>query len=256
MPRPILRRTIPCLLLRDNGLVKTEKFKKDTYIGDPLNAVKIFNEKEVDELVFLDIDATKKGKEPHYSFIQDIANECFMPFCYGGGIKSIEQIKKIIASGAEKVSINTAAFTNPELITEAANIFGSSTIVVSIDVKKDLFGKKRVYVSSGKKNTKMDPVVYSKKMEALGAGEILLNSVDKDGTMTGYDLDLIKSVSEAVSIPVIACGGVGTINHFSLAIKQAKASAVAAGSFFVYQGPRKAVLISYPSQQELKEIYQ
>lgn len=256
MSRSILRRTVPCLLLRNGGLVKTEKFKKDTYIGDPLNAVKIFNEKEVDELIFLDIDATKNKKEPSYDLIKHIANECFMPFCYGGGITSVEQIKKIISSGAEKVSINTAAYTNPNLIKEAAAIYGSSTIVVSIDVKKDFFGKQKVYVSSGKKNTKMDPITYAKKMETLGAGEIMLNSIDKDGTMTGYDLELIALVSNEVSIPVIACGGVGKIEHFGEAIKIGKASAVAAGSFFIYQGPRKAVLISYPSQEELKKIYQ
>lgn len=255
MPRPILHRTIPCLLLRNKGLVKTEKFKNDTYIGDPLNAVKIFNEKEVDELIFLDIDATKRKKGPSYSLIEDIANECFMPFCYGGGISTIEQIEKIISSGAEKVAINTAAYLYPDLITEAAAIYGSSTIVVSIDVKKDFFGKQRVFVSSGRKNTKLDPVSYAKKMEVLGAGEIMLNSIDKDGTMNGYDLQLLQAVSKEVSIPVIACGGAGKIEHFGEAIKQGKASAAAAGSFFIYQGVRKAVLISYPSQEELKKAY-
>lgn len=255
MARPILRRTIPCLLLRDNGLVKTEKFKKETYIGDPLNAVKIFNEKEVDELIFLDIDASKNKTEPSYNLIKDIASECFMPFCYGGGVKTIEHIKKIITSGAEKIAINTAAHLNPTLIREATNMFGSSTIVVSIDVKKDFFGKKKVYILSGKKNTKIDPVTYAKKMEELGAGEIMLNSIDNDGMMSGYDIELLESVSSAVSIPVIACGGAGKIEHFREAINKGKVSAVSAGSFFIYQGVRKAVLISYPSQEELVEVY-
>lgn len=249
-----LKRIIPCLLLRDNGLVKTIKFKKSTYIGDPINAVKIFNEKEVDELVFLDIDATKNKKLPPYELIQDIATECFMPFCYGGGITSIDQIRQIIASGAEKVAINLAAFQNPTFIQEAAKVFGSSTIVVSVDYKKSLFGKQQVYVNGGKKSTGRHPVDYAKEMEQLGAGELFLNSIENDGVMTGYDIEMMRKVTDAVSIPVIACGGAGENAHFKQAFQEGKASAVAAGSVFVYQGKKRGVLISYPSSQEINEI--
>ncbi len=249
-----LKRIIPCLLLRDNGLVKTVRFKKSTYIGDPINAVKIFNEKEVDELVFLDIDATKEKKEPPYSFIQDIATECFMPFCYGGGITTIEQIRRIIASGAEKVCINTSAFTNPGFIQEAAKVFGSSTIVVSIDYKKNLFGKQFVFVKGGTKSTGKDPVSYAMEMEKLGAGELFLNSIERDGAMGGFDLETLRKVTDSVSIPVVVCGGAGELNHFKKAFKEGQASAVAAGSFFVFQGKKRGVLISYPNAEELKEI--
>lgn len=249
-----LKRIIPCLLLRDSGLVKTVKFKKSTYIGDPINAVKIFNEKEVDELVFLDIDATKDKKAPPYELIQDIATECFMPFCYGGGITTIEQIRRIIASGAEKVAINTAAFQNPEFIQEATRVFGSSTIVVSIDYKKTLFGKQQVYVYGGRKSTGKTPVEYAKEMENLGAGELLLNGIDQDGTMRGYDIEMLRQVTDAVSIPVIACGGAGTTNDFKRAFREGNASAAAAGSVFVFHGKKRGVLISYPSASEIKEI--
>ncbi len=240
--------------MRDNGLVKTIKFKNSTYIGDPINAVKIFNEKEVDELVFLDIDATKDKKEPPYELIQDIATECFMPFCYGGGIKTIDQIRRLIASGAEKVAINSAAFYNPQFITEAASVFGSSTIVVSIDYKKNLFGKQMVYVNGGKKSTKKDPVSYAIEMEKLGAGELFLNAIENDGMMNGYDIEMIKNISEAVSIPVVACGGAGELKHFKEAFHEGKASAAAAGSLFVFQGKKRGVLISYPDPSEIKEI--
>ncbi|MGF1557788.1 MAG: AglZ/HisF2 family acetamidino modification protein [Flavobacteriaceae bacterium] len=248
-----LKRIIPCLLLRDEGLVKTVKFKKSTYIGDPINAVKIFNEKEVDELVFLDIDATNQRKEPPYQVIQDIATECFMPFCYGGGIKTIDQIRKIIASGAEKVAINSAAFLNPDLIRQAAEVFGSSTVVVSIDYKKNLFGNQTVYINGGTKSTKKDPVTYAMEMEQLGAGELFLNAVDRDGEMMGYDLEMVKKVTAAVSIPVIICGGAAALTDFSLAFENG-ASAASAGSMFVFQGKKKGVLISYPSPEELREI--
>ncbi len=249
-----LKRIIPCLLLRDSGLVKTIKFKDSTYIGDPINAVKIFNEKEVDELVFLDIDATKDKKEPPYELIQDIATECFMPFCYGGGVKTIEQIRRLIASGTEKVAINSEAFYNPHFISEAANVFGSSTIVVSIDYKKNLFGKTSVYVSGGKKNTKKDPVAYAVEMEKLGAGELFVNSIERDGTMNGYDLEMIRKITDAVSIPVIACGGAGQLSDFRDAFQEGKASAASAGSLFVFQGKKRGVLISYPDPKEVKEI--
>ncbi|PKV48778.1 imidazole glycerol phosphate synthase subunit HisF [Aquimarina sp. MAR_2010_214] len=249
-----LKRIIPCLLLRDEGLVKTQKFKNSVYVGDPINTVKIFNEKEVDELIFLDIDATNKKKEPPYHLIEDIATECFMPFCYGGGIKTIDQIGKIIASGAEKVAINSEAYYNPELIKQASEIFGSSTIVVSIDYKNDFFGKKIVYVNGGKKSTKKDPITYAKEMEALGAGEIFLNSISRDGMKVGLDIDMIKEMSETISIPVVACGGVESLKDIEQAFKETEVTAIGAGSFFVFQGKRNAVLISYPSQEDIEQI--
>lgn len=249
-----LKRIIPCLLLRDNGLVKTIKFKNSTYIGDPINAVKIFNEKEVDELVFLDIDATIEKKEPPYELIQDIATECFMPFCYGGGVKTVDQIRRLLASGAEKVSINSEAFYNPDFIKEAAQIFGSSTIVVSVDYKKNLFGKTFVYVNGGRKSTKIDPVSYAKKMEELGAGELMINAIDRDGVMNGYDVEMIRKITDAVSIPVIICGGAGHLNDFKKAFQEGNASAAAAGSLFVFQGKKRGVLISYPASEDVKEI--
>nr|WP_298996106.1 AglZ/HisF2 family acetamidino modification protein [uncultured Allomuricauda sp.] len=249
-----LKRIIPCLLLRDDGLVKTVKFKKSTYIGDPINAVKIFNEKEVDELVFLDIDATKEKKEPPYSTIRDIATECFMPFCYGGGINSIEQIRKLLASGAEKVAINSAAYYNPDFIRKAAEIFGSSTIVVSLDYRNNLFGKQMVYVNNGRTNTKKDPVTYAKEMENLGVGELFVNSIERDGTMMGYDINTINKITEAVNIPVIVCGGAGELKDFKEAFNIGGASAAAAGSMFVFQGKKRGVLISYPDPNDIKRI--
>jgi len=243
------------LLLRNNGLVKTIKFKDATYIGDPINAVKIFNEKEVDELIFLDIDASKKGKALSYDLLKDIASECFMPLCYGGGIKRLDQIEKITKAGVEKVAINTSAFLSPLLITQTAKEYGSSTIVVSMDVKKNLFGESHVYVNSGSQNTWMKPVEYARKAEELGAGEIMLTSIDRDGTLSGYDLELIHTVSKSVSIPIIACGGASGLNDFRRAVKEGGASAVAAGSFFVFHGKRRAVLISYPSYDEIENIF-
>lgn len=242
-------RVIPVLLLKNMGLYKSVKFKDQKYVGDPINALKIFNEKEVDEMVFLDIAATTGNKEPNYQMLADIASECFMPLCYGGGIKSVEQIEKILFTGVEKVSLNSAAFENPSLVKDAANRFGSSTVVVSIDVKKVFLSGHRVFTKSGTFNTKKEPVEYAKEMEELGAGELLLNSIDADGTMNGYDLEMIQKVSSAVNIPVIACGGAGSIQHMYDA-NFAGASAVAAGSFFVFQGKHRAVLITYPNKKE------
>ncbi len=249
-------RVIPCLLLKDKGLVKTVKFKDPKYVGDPMNAVKIFNEKEVDELIFLDIMAARENKKPNYEMIEDIATECFMPFCYGGGIKSIEEIKTIFSLGAEKVSINSHALENPGIIREASDFFGSQSIVVSIDVKRNLFGKYRIYDGSRGKITDKDPFEYAVSVEKMGAGEILLTSVDRDGTMEGYDIELIARVSNAVNIPVIACGGAGRLQDFSDAVKKGHASAVAAGSMFVFYGKHRAVLINYPEVSEIEKILQ
>jgi imidazole glycerol-phosphate synthase subunit HisF len=250
-----IKRIIPCLLLRNNGLVKTVKFKESTYIGDPINTVKIFNEKEVDEIFFLDIDATKSNKEPPYELIHNIASECFMPFAYGGGIHSLQQIEKIIKSGAEKIIINSHAYLQKNFIKEAVHKFGSSTIAVSIDVKKEFLRGNTVYIKGGTLSTGKNPVDYAKEIENEGAGEILINSIDRDGVMEGYDIELIKSISETIRIPIIACGGAGKLDDFSLAVKQGGASAAAAGSFFVFHGKRRAVLITYPSYSEISKLF-
>jgi cyclase len=235
--------------------VKTIKFKSPRYIGDPINAVKIFNDKEVDELVFLDINATITGKQPNLKLLREIASECFMPLGYGGGITSIDVIKEIFNLGVEKVIINTQAFENPGLLSTAANLFGSQSIVASMDVKKNFWGKYEVYVMSGKKRTRMNPLEYAKKMESLGAGEIFLNSIDRDGTFQGYDTNLIKMVADSVKIPVIACGGASNIQDFADAINIGGVSAVSAGSMFVFQGKHRAVLITYPPNSELERIF-
>lgn len=250
-----IKRVIPCLLLRNNGLVKTVKFRESTYLGDPINTIKIFNEKEVDELLFLDIDATKKQKDPPYDLISKISSECFMPFGYGGGINSLSQIEKIIKSGAEKIIINSSAFLQKNFIKECVNHFGGSTIVVSMDVKKDFLRGNRVFIKGGTQNTGKNPVEYAKEAEDAGAGELFLNSIDRDGTMAGYDIDLIKSISNSIKIPVIACGGAGKIDDFRIAVNEGGASAVAAGSFFVFHGKRRAVLITYPSHSEIANIF-
>ena len=245
-------RVIPTLLIQKGGLVKSEKFRNHKYVGDPINAVRIFNEKEVDEIVILDISATAEKRAPQISQILEIASEAFMPMAYGGGITTLEQVQQLITGGVEKVVLNTAAFTNTDLITKAANYVGSQSVVVSIDVKKNIWGKYRVFVQNGSRNTDLDPVTYAKRAEAAGAGELILMSIEKDGTFSGYDLELIKQVSHAVTIPVVAIGGAGSVEDFAAAV-QSGASAVAAGSQFVFQRPHRAVLISYPSQKELKE---
>jgi cyclase len=251
-----IKRIIPCLLLRNKGLVKTVKFKESTYVGDPINTVKIFNEKEVDEIFFLDIDATKTKREPPYELIQNIASECFMPFAYGGGIQSLQQIDKIIKSGAEKIIINTMAFLQKNFIIDAVSQFGSSTIAVSIDVKKEFPEGNIVYINGGTRSTGKNPVEYAREIENEGAGEIMINSIDRDGTMEGYDIELIKSISQAVRIPVIACGGAGKMSDFRLAVKEGGASAAAAGSFFVFHGKRRAVLITYPEYSEISALFE
>lgn len=247
-------RVIPCLLNHEGALVKTIKFKNFNYIGDPLNTVQIFNNLEVDELVFLDITASKNNREPDYALISDMAGECFMPLAYGGGVKTIKQMKKIFNLGIEKIIICSEALNNPDFITEAANLFGSQSVVVSIDVKKNIWGKYEVCGVSGIKNAKLDPVEFAQKMEIAGAGEILLNSIDRDGVMEGYDLDLIKLVSKAITIPLIACGGAGVYTDLSKAVK-AGAQAVAAGSLFVYQKKNRAVLVHYPVEEDMKQIF-
>jgi cyclase len=247
-------RVIPCLLLRNGGLVKTVKFSGSTYVGDPINAVRIFNDKEVDEIVFLDIGATPAESGPNFSLLEDIASEAFMPFGYGGGVTTIEQVRRIFAIGVEKVVINSAAASNPALVSGAAELAGSSSVVVSIDAKRSWLGGYSVFVKSGKIDVRMDPVDYARRMADLGAGEILLNAIHRDGTMEGYDLELIQRVTAAVTIPVVAVGGAGRLGDLPKAVASG-ASAVAAGSLFVFHGKHRAVLITYPPYAELERLF-
>ena len=247
-------RIIPCLLLQNQGLVKTIGFKKPVYIGDPINAVKIFNDKEVDELIFLDIEATREKRSPNFAYLKIIAEQCFMPLCYGGGISSIEDIRQLFSIGFEKVSINSSILKNPQLISEAAGIFGSQSIIGAMDVKKNVFGKKQVYMSRGQHATGITPVEYAKYLESLGVGEIFLNSIDADGKMDGYDLHVVQEVADAVRVPVIACGGAGNIEDMGRVVKEAHAGAAAAGSLFVFWGENKAVLINYPDKTKIAAV--
>lgn len=247
-------RVIPALLLQGQGLVKTVQFKNPVYLGDPINIVRIFNDKEVDELVFLDIAATTENRPPSFEMLASITSECFMPLGYGGGIKSMDDIRRLFSIGIEKVILNTAAVEDPALIRAVADHAGSSSVVISMDVKKNILGKYEIYTRSGKKKVGLDPVKHAIEMEKQGAGELFINSIDRDGTMQGYDLDLIKRVADAVSIPVVASGGAGKLQDLADAINIGGASAAAAGSLFVFQGPLRGVLISYPSQVDLKRI--
>nr|WP_294858263.1 AglZ/HisF2 family acetamidino modification protein [uncultured Fluviicola sp.] len=249
-----LPRCIPVLLLQNGGLVKTVQFKNPKYVGDPLNAIRIFNEKEVDELVFLDIDASVKGTSIQLKLLKEIAEECFMPLAYGGGIKTIEDIRQVIQIGIEKVIIGSEILENPEFLNQAIREFGSSSICVSLDIEKTAPGEYRIYTRSGTKATGMDPVDFAQKLDQSGVGELFIYSIDRDGTRKGYDLDLIRAIRKAVKIPVIACGGAGSIDDLCQAV-EAGASAVAAGSLFVFHGKHQAVLISYPDKQALKRIY-
>lgn len=248
-------RIIPCLLLEGKSLVKTVKFKNPQYIGDPINTVRIFNQMEADELILLDIGATKRGTQPQFELIEDIASECFMPICYGGGIRDIESMQRIYRAGVEKIAINTYALEHPEFIKIASEIFGSQSLILSIDVKKNLFGKYEIYYQGHNTFYKKDLYNYILEAEKFGVGEILLTSVDRDGTWDGYDLSLIKSVSEKISVPLIAAGGAGKLTDFYDATVKAGASAVAAGSMFVYQGKNLGVLINYPSVKELTYLF-
>ena len=245
-------RVIPVLLLKNGGLVKSIRFKKHIYVGDPINAVRIFNEKEVDEIAVIDISATKNSQKPNIQQISEITSEAFMPLAYGGGIKSIEEVKEILFQGVEKVILNSSALKDRSLVTEIAKQFGSQSVVISIDVKKDWRGKYKVYSDCGNRKTGIDPVDFAREMTKAGAGEIFLNSIDNDGTFSGFDIELVKLVANAVDIPVIACGGASSMGDFVEVVNEGNASAVAAGSMFVFQRPHRAVLISYPSQQKLK----
>lgn len=248
----LLRRIIPALLIRDGGLVKTIKFSKERYIGDPINAVKIFNEKEVDELCLLDIGATSEGRSPAYNEINEIVSEAFMPVGYGGGIRTMDHIERLFKIGVDKVIMNTAAFENEALVKEASSVFGNQSIVISIDIKKDLWGRYNVFTRSGKSKQKIDMITAVKKMQDLGAGEIILNNIDRDGTMQGYDLEPINKISKAIELPLVALGGAASIDDFVAAINRG-AAAVSAGSMFVFQGVHKGVLISYITSDTLEK---
>jgi len=245
-------RVIPVLLVEDGGLVKTVRFGKRTYIGDPINAIRLFNDMEVDELILVDISASRKGRGPDIELISDVASEAFMPMGYVGGIRSLDDVRDVLSVGFEKVGINRAAQNDLSLITAAAAEFGSQAIVACLDVKESFLRRRQAidYVSGSKLG--MSPVAFGQRAESAGAGELFLYDVGRDGTMQGYDIELIREVADAVSIPIIACGGAGSLEDLALAA-QAGAGAVAAGSLFVYQGRHKGVLINYPSQEQLKQ---
>lgn len=245
-------RIIPVLLMHKRGLYKTTRFTKPVYIGDPINTVKIFSEKETDEIIVLDIDAGVENREPDFERIAAMTSEAFIPFAYGGGIRNIEQAQQLFYLGVEKIILNTVTHTNPALVTGLAKMAGSQSIVASIDYKRNFFGKDLVFIAKGRQSTRVHPLEYAKKMADYGAGEIILGSIEREGAYTGYDLEMIDTISSAVSIPVVALGGASTFADFKRAI-EAGASAVAAGSMFVYQRPHNAVLINYPSETLLKQ---
>lgn len=244
-------RIIPCLLIEDKRLVKTKKFRHPDYLGDPVNAVRIYNEKEVDELCILDI--SRKNREIDFNFLEDIATEAFVPLSYGGGITDINQAKRLYRIGFEKLVFNTSLVKHPELIKEVSSYAGAQSVIASIDVKKTLLSDKICFINCGRKRIKVNPITMAQRAEELGVGEILLNSIDRDGMMKGYDLELIRDISASINIPVIACGGAGSLEDLKLAM-EAGAHAVAAGSIFTYYGAKKAVLINYPSEKELIRI--
>jgi cyclase len=248
-------RIIPVLLLKGAGLYKTRKFANETYVGDPINAVRIFNDKEVDELAFFDIASARTGKEPDFKLLKDIASECFMPLSYGGGVNSSEMVRELIGIGIEKIVINSAAYTKPKLVQNLVAHFGTSTLVGSIDVRKNWLGKEQVYIAGGSEKIPKSPVEWARELEGMGVGEILINSIDRDGEMIGYDLDLIKRVASSVSVPVVAAGGARTLDDFKQAVCEAGASAVAAGAMFVFQGKHRAVLITYPNEQDTRKLW-
>lgn len=244
-------RITPCLLVHDGGLVKTVNFANPKYVGDPINAVKIFNEKEVDEIIVVDIDASVKGTHPDYTLIKNLAAECRMPLCYGGGIKAVEQVEEIISLGVEKVAISSAAIRNPDLIAKAATVVGSQSIVVVMDVKMTNLGKPyEICVHNGQIRTGIDPIEFATAAERLGAGELVINSIDYDGLMTGYDLALARNVRAATNLPITVLGGAGSLSDISLLIELFGTIGAAAGSLFVFKGKFRAVLINYPSQSE------
>ncbi|OOF18201.1 imidazole glycerol phosphate synthase subunit HisF [Salinivibrio sp. IB574] len=248
-------RIIPVLLVRDKGLIKTTKFSDDKYVGDPLNAVRIFNEKEADELMIVDIDATVKDKEPDYQSIEYWASECRMPLCYGGGVKTVEQALKILSLGVEKVALSSSVIERPELIKDIASQVGSQSVVAVLDVKKKLFGGYKVYTHNGKKSTAVNLFSVIKEFEHQGVGEIIINNIDADGTMTGYDTQLVEKLRSQVSVPLTFLGGAGSHQDLKHVIDQYSPIGVAAGSLFVFKGKYRAVLINYPNLEEKNSLF-
>ncbi len=249
------KRMIPTLLISNGKLVKTINFGNKIYVGDPINAIKIFNDKEVDELILIDIDASKNHSPINFQLIEDCASECFMPLCYGGGIKNIDDATRLFSLGVEKICIQSSFFSNPSFLTELSSKYGSQAIVISLDFKKNIFGNYNIINSSSNSIIKKDIKLLLAELTELGAGEILLNVINKDGKMSGLDLELIKKVSTNTSLPLIALGGVGSISDIQNGFLNG-ASAVSAGSFFVFKGPHKAVLITYPNQNEITKIFE
>lgn len=249
-------RIIPCLLLNGTGFYKTTCFKTPVYLGDPINILRIFNEKSVDEIAIFDIEATHAKRGPNFEFLQDLASECFMPLAYGGGITSVAEMKRLFQIGFEKVVLNSVLADRPVLLTEAASTFGSQSVVACMDVKKSLFGGYEVVTTSAMKRVGRKPADWARELEALGAGEIIVNSVDRDGTLSGYDIELVQLVTSSVSVPVIACGGARNAQDFGAVVKQGHASACGAGAMFVFQGRHRAVLINVPSEREIDAVFQ
>lgn len=248
-------RIIPCLLVQNKGLVKTVKFTDPKYVGDPTNAVKIFNEKEVDELIIIDIDATSQNREPDYVMIKDAATECRMPLCYGGGIKTVEQANRIISLGVEKVSLSSAAIENPSLISDIAEQIGNQSVVAVLDVKKKRWsGKYELRTHNATKATGKDPIEFAKRMEDHGVGEIVVNSIDDDGVMEGYDLELAQKIRDVVSVPLTILGGAGSLDHIKALVDKFGIIGASAGSLFVFKGVYRAVLISYPAPAEKEAL--
>ena len=248
-------RIIPSLLIHDLGLVKTVNFKNPKYVGDPINAVRIFNEKGVDELAIFDIDASVLGKEPNYKLIENLAQQSRMPLCYGGGVKTVQQAQKIFSLGVEKIALSSGICQNPSLVTEIAEKVGSQSVIAVLDVKKTFFGDYEVYINNGKKATGIDALQFVEKLEILGAGEIIINCIDQDGMMSGYDLNLIDKVRRKITIPLTVLGGAGSLDHIKEVINAHKIIGVAAGSFFVFKVKYKAVLINYPNQIEKENLF-
>jgi cyclase len=246
-------RIIPCLLVSNKGLVKTVRFGAPKYVGDPINAVKIFNEKEVDELIVLDIDATVHQREPDYVMIANLAVECRMPLCYGGGVKTLEQAIRIIGMGVEKIALSSSAIADAHLISQIAEVVGTQSVVVVMDVKGSARNGYEVWTHNGTKRTGIDPVEFARRVEALGAGEVVINSIENDGVTKGYDLDLIRAIRDVVTLPITALGGAGSLKDIGDLIKTFRIIGAAAGSLFVFKGVYKAVLINYPSHTE-KEL--
>jgi cyclase len=247
-------RIIPCLLVHKKGLVKTVSFQSPKYVGDPINAVRIFNEKQVDELMVLDIDATVENREPDYQMIEYLAAECRMPLSYGGGVKTVEQAQRIFSLGVEKIAMSSAVVSDPSLVSKMAEQVGSQSVVAVVDVKRKMFGGYEVYTNNGKTNTRLNPVDLIKSIEKLGAGEIVVNSIDNDGQMKGYDFKLIDQVRDATCLPLTVLGGAGTLEDIGKLIHRYGIVGAAAGSLFVFKGVYKAVLINYPNPSEKKKL--